>query len=78
MAERRSRPLGPVLHTGGPQGIVSFYEGQTLEHEQSGAQVIVLRAWDGGQKALLFPLDGLTGRHSKRTLPGPWAGTMPN
>jgi len=59
MGKGASRPVGPVLHTGGPQGILSFYEGQTLEHEQSGAQVIVLKAWDRGQKALLFPLDGL-------------------
>lgn len=57
MGKDISRPVGPVLHTGGPQGILSFYEGQTLEHEQSGAQVIVLKAWDGGQKALLFSLD---------------------
>lgn len=54
--DRRFRSIGPVLHTGGPQGILSFYEGQTLEHEDSGAQVIVLKAWDQGQKALLFYL----------------------
>jgi hypothetical protein len=57
MTPRRLRPVGPVLHTGGPQGILSFYEGQTLEHGQSGALVIVLKVWDEGQKALLFSLD---------------------
>jgi hypothetical protein len=57
MASRRFRPIGPVLLTSGPQGILSFYEGQTLEHEETGAQVIVLRTWDEGKKALLFSLD---------------------
>ncbi|MBN9546949.1 MAG: hypothetical protein J0I19_15890 [Alphaproteobacteria bacterium] len=57
MNNRRPRPIGPVLHTGEPQGIVNFFEGQMLEHGDSGARVLVLKVWDEGKKALLFPLD---------------------
>ena len=57
MTKRRPRPVGPVLHTGKPQGLVAFYDGQTLEHEQTNARVIVLSTSEDGQKALLFPLD---------------------
>lgn len=57
MSKRPFTSSGPVPVSRGPQGVLSFYEGQTLEHEQTGARVLVLQAFEGGQKALLFPLD---------------------
>lgn len=57
MAKDISRPVGPVEVKPGPQGIVSFYQGQALVHEVTGARVLVLSAEKGGQRAVLFPLD---------------------
>lgn len=57
MDKRRPGTMRPVEVKHGPQGIVSFYGSQVLQHEETGLRVLVISASADGQKAILFPLD---------------------